>query len=46
VVGLRKVLHDMDVGKYYGEESLWKELEELLRLIARRLEEAGRRVRK
>jgi ParB family transcriptional regulator, chromosome partitioning protein len=46
VVGLRKVLGDMDVGSFYGEESLWKELEELLRLIVRRLGEAGRRVRK
>lgn len=46
VAGLRKVLHEMDVNKYYGEESLWKELEELMTLIIRRLEEAGRRVRR
>jgi ParB family transcriptional regulator, chromosome partitioning protein len=46
VVGLRKLLHDLDVKSYYGEESLWAELEELLRVIMRRLEEAGRRIRK
>jgi ParB family chromosome partitioning protein len=46
VIGLRKVLHELDVQSYYGEESLWTELEELLRVIVRRLDEAGRRVRK
>jgi ParB family chromosome partitioning protein len=46
VIGLRKVLHELDVQSYYGEESLWVELEELLRVITRRLEEVGRRIRK
>ncbi len=45
ITGLSDVLRNLDVRHYYGEELMWKALEDLLRLLRRRLEEAGRRVR-
>jgi ParB/RepB/Spo0J family partition protein len=43
VVGLLEDLRRIDVASYYGEESLWEDLEALLTLIRECLEEAGRR---
>jgi len=45
VTGLLRTLREMEVKAFYGEESLWNELEELVRVIVRRLKEAGRRLR-
>lgn len=40
---IRDTLKDMDVADYYGEDALWKKLEELAALIRAKLLEAGRR---
>jgi len=37
-------IEDLDVEKYYGEEQLWRKLENLLKIIRAKLQEAGRRL--
>jgi ParB family transcriptional regulator, chromosome partitioning protein len=41
---LEEAIGSLDAEEYYGEESLWKSLESLFRLIRSKLEAAGRRV--
>ena len=36
-------LSDMEIEDYYGEEQLWKDLEDLASLTKKRILEAGRR---
>jgi hypothetical protein len=43
VTTLTKSLKDLDVAAYYGEEDLWKQLEDLLAIIRDKLSEADRR---
>lgn len=43
VVSLHKTLRSLDASVFYGEESLWEQLEALVETIRRRLEDAGRR---
>ena len=40
---IRDTLEDIDVADYYGEEALWKQLEDLAALIRAKILEAGRR---
>jgi hypothetical protein len=40
---IRDALEDTDVADYYGEEGLWKQLEDLAALIRAKILEAGRR---
>jgi len=42
---ITETLEDIDVSDYYGEEKLWKELENLASLIRNKILEAGRRLR-
>lgn len=41
---LRGFLQNIDIADYYGEEKLWKELQDLMKLIRTKLLEAGRRL--
>lgn len=44
---IRKIeqeIHDIDPDEYYGEEEMWKQLEQLLTIIRKKLRSAGRRV--
>jgi len=43
IENIRDTLKDIDVADYYGEEALWKELENLAALIRAKILEAGRR---
>ncbi len=42
---IKEDIQKIDVAEYYGEEELWKTLEELLKLINSKLEAAGRRLK-
>lgn len=37
-------LKELDTNEYFGEEELWRTLERLLKLIRRKLQDAGRRI--
>lgn len=43
VADLHATIRDLDVDSYYGEEELWQQLEQLMKMIRTKLNEAGRR---
>jgi len=42
---LRQVVSEIDVDQFYGEDDFWDELDELVKVIQKKLKEVGRRTK-